>query len=741
MDASNFSQGADLARAEVNKVAAAIRNGTPPAEKFQRDLELLNKAFSEAGKQSSHYANALDHLQKKYQQGQYSAEAMAAAQKREADTKQALIAATKRDAEAKDAARAAGLRVQKQLQDEATATEQARAALQKRLVEFKRAKAEEAKAAELAASRMKQSIDSLVKKEQEHQAAMQRKSATLRSVQADIERSTQSNNGLINSVKGLAAAYVSFQGIKTGITIASDMEQAAIAFEVMTGSAAQGKKTLGDLRKFAAATPITLSGAQAAARTLMTFNDDGKDLIPTLTAIGNIAGGNNERFINLTLAFAQTQAAGRLMGQEVLQMVNAGFNPLTEMSKRLGISMPELKKQMEAGGISAAMVKESFMALGGEGGRLGSMMDRMGKTAAGALSQLQSSVQELVAQVGTHFLPILASMAKQTEAVVRATSTLIAGFDQGQVELLAMVGAFTATVIIMPKVIAGIQLVIGALRAMTTAQSIALAFGGPKGWAILAASAAASAVAVKMVGDAFDGLAESAEAATGDDSAGKKAAEAAKAAAAAVEGVASSASPAVKQFNEMEKSLEDQIKLLQLGEEKFEQMQLYMSGMSFEQQQRIQQLREELKIAEEMKRKQDELSEAQKKQAEDRKRQLEEIEAAFTKDIEQALTAAKQYFEQERQRDNERRKAVSAGPTSIEVGSGEAAKFMADQANARIGAAAVPAKPTPGEAEIARKTQELLVAQRAANVAQDKELKTMQDLLVQFKENGFKRAR
>jgi hypothetical protein len=365
----------------------------------------------------------------------------------------------------------------------------------------------------------------------------------------------------------------------------------------------------------------------------------------------------------------------------------------------------------------------------------------MSKTAAGSYAQLISSIQELVAQVGTHFLPILASAAKNTESVVRATSALIAGFDQGQVELLAMVGAFTATVIIMPKVIAGIQLVIGALRAMTTAQSIALAFGGPKGWAILAASAAASAVAVKMVGDAFDGLAESAEAATGDDSAGKKAAEAAKAAAAAVEGVASSASPAVKQFNEMEKSLEDQIKLLQLGEEKFEQMQLYMSGMSFEQQQRIQQLRQELKIAEEMKRKQDELAEAQKKQAEDRKRQLEEIEAAFTKDIEQALTAAKQYFEQERQRDNERRKAVSAGPTSIEVGSGEAAKFMADQANARIGAAAVPAKPTPGEAEIARKTQELLVAQRAANVAQDKELKTMQDLLVQFKENGFKRAR
>jgi tape measure domain-containing protein len=713
MDASMFNAGANLARAEVNKVASVLRQSEPPVKKFQKEMELLDRTFSESGKRTNEYTNAVESLRKKY--GQIP--------------------------ESIAAAKAAGLQIQKQMQGEKRATEESRAALQHRLVEFKRAKAEEAKAAELAASRMKQSIDSLVKKEQEHQAAMQRKSATLRSVQADIERSTQSNSGMISSVKGIAAAYLSFQGIKTGITIASDMEQAAIAFEVMTGSAEVGQQTLTDLREFAAATPITLSGAQQAAQTLLAFNVSAEQVMPTLRHLGDISGGNEERFKNLALAFAQTQAAGRLMGQEVLQMVNAGFNPLQEISRTTGVSMVELKKQMEAGGISAKMVADAFASATGPTGRFFGMMDRMSKTAAGSYAQLISSIQELVAQVGTHFLPILASMAKQTEAVVRATSALIAGFDQGQVELLAMVGAFTATVIIMPKVIAGIQLVIGALRAMTTAQSIALAFGGPKGWAILAASAAASAVAVKMVGDAFDGLAESAEAATGDDSAGKKAAEAAKAAAAAVEGVASSASPAVKQFNEMEKSLEDQIKLLQLGEEKFEQMQLYMSGMSFEQQQRIQQLREELKIAEEMKRKQDELAEAQKKQAEDRKRQLEEIEAAFTKDIEQALTAAKQYFEQERQRDNERRKAVSAGPTSIEVGSGEAAKFMADQANARIGAAAVPAKPTPGEAEIARKTQELLVAQRAANVAQDKELKTMQDLLVQFKQNGFKRAR
>jgi hypothetical protein len=68
MDASNFSAGADLARAEVNKVAAVMRQSVPPAEKFKRDVDLLNKTFSEAGRQTKEYTQALEFLRKKYGQ-------------------------------------------------------------------------------------------------------------------------------------------------------------------------------------------------------------------------------------------------------------------------------------------------------------------------------------------------------------------------------------------------------------------------------------------------------------------------------------------------------------------------------------------------------------------------------------------------------------------------------------------------------------------------------------------------
>jgi tape measure domain-containing protein len=711
MDATNFSQGADLARAEVNKVASVLRQSVPPAEKFTKDMELLDKAFSDAGKQSKEYANAVEFLRKKH--GQLSESAVAAT--------------------------AAGLRIQKQFQDEKKAVEEGRAALQKRLVEFKRAKAEEAKAAEEAARRLTESVARLAREEKNRDEVLRRQTATIRAATQETERAAVSNSKLNSTVASLAATYISFQGAKAGIKIASDVEQASIAFEVMTGSAAQGKKTLDDLRKFAAATPITLNGAQAAARTLMAFGDDGKNLIPTLTAIGNIAGGNNERFTNLALAFAQTQAAGRLMGQEVLQMVNAGFNPLTEMSKRLGISMPELKKQMEAGGISAAMVKESFMALGGEGGRLGSMMDRMGKTAAGAYAQLMSSVEELITQMGSHLLPILASGAKSLENVVRATMSFSSSLNRSQVELIAMVGSFTATVIVIPKVISAITMVIASIRAITTAMITMQAFSGPKGWATIAAGAAVAAGAVYLVGKAFDEMNEKA-AETGNADPSAVAAMPAKAAA-----VVHRNSPLKQDFLKLEHSLNAQVRLLNLGAETYERQQLIAKGMSATQIRRITELRREIKLAEERNQKEEDLAKQRKDAADKRVAEIERIkkasEDAFTKDVENAIAAARKHFELEAQKAKQMRADVAKGPGSgIEVGSADAVKFMADQVNNRI-AASMPTKEEPTEKQMLEETRKQLIeAQKQTQIQQHQETK-LKELIAATRETRTRQIR
>jgi hypothetical protein len=117
-------------------------------------------------------------------------------------------------------------------------------------------------------------------------------------------------------------------------------------------------------------------------------------------------------------------------------------------------------------------------------------------------------------------------------------------------------------------------------------------------------------------------------------------------------------------------------------------------------------------------------------------------EEQFQRDLETARKAAMDYFAQQEEKNKQRRADVAAGPgAGIEVGSAEAAKFMADQANQQIGVAAVPDMPTPGEVQIAWKAEQLFKEQQAANALATRQIAIMDSLLREAKENGFRRIR
>jgi tape measure domain-containing protein len=137
-----------------------------------------------------------------------------------------------------------------------------------------------------------------------------------------------------------------------GLKLAADAEMSQVAFETMLGSAEKAKKMLADLKEFGAKTPFEFPQLRDNAKLLLNFGISADQIMPTLQMLGDVAGGDGEKLNGLTLAFAQMSSAGRLMGQDLLQMINAGFNPLQEISRTTGESMADLKKRMEAGGIT-----------------------------------------------------------------------------------------------------------------------------------------------------------------------------------------------------------------------------------------------------------------------------------------------------------------------------------------------------------------------------------------------------
>lgn len=183
-------------------------------------------------------------------------------------------------------------------------------------------------------------------------------------------------------------------------------EQLAISFRVMTGSAQTGQELTDAIIKLGAETPMTAHQLSKAAQLLLSFGESAENIIPDLKLLGDITGGEVNRFNQLSLAFAQVGANGRLMGQDLLQMVNAGFNPLQIISQKTGRSMGELRKEMEEGRISFQMVAQAMQEAASEGGRYFGLMEQQAGSLNGLLSTNADTWEQVAKNIGDMFLPM-----------------------------------------------------------------------------------------------------------------------------------------------------------------------------------------------------------------------------------------------------------------------------------------------------------------------------------------------
>lgn len=182
---------------------------------------------------------------------------------------------------------------------------------------------------------------------------------------------------------------------------AAQMEQISVSFEVFTGSAETAKNMLAQLKEQALKSPMQFQDITKGAQTLLGYGLTAEQVIPITRMLGDISGGNADKFNRLSLAFGQVNASGRLMGQEVRQMINAGFNPLQSISEKTGESMASLSARMKDGKISVQEVADAFTYATSEGGRFFGNADKQSQTLQGQFNKLQESVNFALAEIGT----------------------------------------------------------------------------------------------------------------------------------------------------------------------------------------------------------------------------------------------------------------------------------------------------------------------------------------------------
>lgn len=217
---------------------------------------------------------------------------------------------------------------------------------------------------------------------------------------------------LIGLAGGLALVMATINGI-TGIAkLGMDAQDTRIKFEVMLGSAGKARSMLEDITQYANTTPFGSTELKQSAELLLNFGIAGNKIMPTLKMLGDVSGGNKERLNGMTLAFAQMASTGRLMGQDLNQMINAGFNPLQIISQNTGIGLGKLKEQMEAGAISVGMVEEAFKLATGPGGRFFGMIEKVSQSASGRMAAAMDNIQtRLTIFSENNIVPIVARLA------------------------------------------------------------------------------------------------------------------------------------------------------------------------------------------------------------------------------------------------------------------------------------------------------------------------------------------
>lgn len=198
-----------------------------------------------------------------------------------------------------------------------------------------------------------------------------------------------------NTLLGISFAEFERQIINTR----KEMEALQISFQTLAGTQV-GKQLYEDIKQFAATTPMMMGDLAKGAQTLLGFNIEAEKVMPILRQIGDISMGDAQKFGSLTLAFAQMSSTGKLMGQDLLQMINAGFNPLVIIAEKTGKTIGELKEEMAQGKISVEMVEDAFKSAASEGGKFNGMLQQQAKGMKGAIAQMEGAIQNTLNDFG-----------------------------------------------------------------------------------------------------------------------------------------------------------------------------------------------------------------------------------------------------------------------------------------------------------------------------------------------------
>lgn len=338
------------------------------------------------------------------------------------------------------------------------------------------------------------------------------------------DRAKKLSSGGFSILKGAASNLVAegFQKIcsaigefiSDGYEYSKQIENYATSFAVMTGSEEKAVEMTQKLQEIGASTPFELPQLADTTQLLMNYGFTADEAISQMAMLGDISQGSAEKMGRIATAYGQMNSAGKVSLEDVKQMIEAGFNPLQEISESTGESMESLYQRISEGTISVDEITQSMIRSTSEGGKYFGSMDKQSQTLEGRLSTLKDTTNEAISNIIAPLLDWLAAdlLPALTEAVSQVDEKFNEFTDwieehQGLIILLgSLIGIVTAA-LTAQAVVQAVQIAmnaaevtsLGALIAAKTASAAATLAALAPYLLITAAIAAVIAIIVLCV--------------------------------------------------------------------------------------------------------------------------------------------------------------------------------------------------------------------------------------------------
>lgn len=259
-------------------------------------------------------------------------------------------------------------------------------------------------------------------------------------------------------------------GIGTVAKLGMEADMTATSFGVLVGSEEKSASMLEKLNKYADDTIWGRKEILEASKTMLGYSVSADTVVSDLQRLGDIAMGDKQRLQSLALVFGQVASAGKLQGQDLLQLINAGYNPLQDIAELTGKTMAEVREEMSKGTISYEIFRQAIIKATSAGGRFNGMTDKLAQTSGGAFQQMLGVASKVLLEIYKIMEPLLipafnalSSIMEKVlipvvQGIAAAFNWLFNLFREGNPVVLAAaaaIGAYTVAMAINTTVLKG----------------------------------------------------------------------------------------------------------------------------------------------------------------------------------------------------------------------------------------------------------------------------------------------